>query len=1143
MEGSGASIFSDGAELATRGMDSADEEPETSNVIETVEEPKLPSALQDILQRLEGKGEPLRRHPNFSAINVREFFPCRAPRSVTGWRSQVRLRVLEAIGNCNTFEVLEVREICDGDISSLTASEWEIVLRGFMSSTILQTIIIRSIAWAWGSDDMESFCLQLGRILNSSSVTELYIEDCRLSARCLLNLASGLRGNCESKLEKLHLQNAWWDSSAGKHVAEVINSAPLLQTLILQGDSQMDDEAVGMLSQALIKSSSLKQLELNSVKWGAALLLTALARDNGNLSIERLHLRGVDMDGRGDCLRQLLTSYLKELRLYWLQMRPEDWQQLGEVIRDKAIATTIYVEFPLGYDDNYEWKSIEALACATTSDVKDPTVELDLKIWSGLDGYELSLNLLGRVLRGEVKSVESLHIERHSRQWGDRFESINEDRLKSILSMNGNTGETSVLKRLGFSGHYKDVLKYLLPCLRGNTSLTHLDLRYSDLDDETFRDLMSLLQVNLTLQEIDVRKTSWDSAGKEAQIQEALKQNQKRAVYMSVFIEAKLAFGDAKAGRLFLCGSPLADLCFKVEDPSQYFIPSFLPEHASTEKQTPQALAWKNRDETTQFVGIRIQCQDEITMSLTAAFFPCFQIFMRRKLISEMNVSKKNVNFSRHYLQFFFDGYEIYVEQGTSHKYVDVLMLRSMHKSRSEALQYMMKYIVEELISFCASSKGCPGVALVLGVIQTHCVKMLVPSDLRGAILIDELKSNFIRRSNEKLERIPPDELHLVEWEKLLNYEHSWPSIDRHTPVISERAKDLLRESDVEAVVNEIRQKQMQQLESWQQSLIQQMESRQQRLIQQLESLQEGLKEVNKDLIHSYPENENMVTNSNFADVKDSNRSSSRCLSQESSSVEDPNTRLILESIYVVGNKVDRVEKKVDGVDERLRSVQSILQRLEMKILSLQQELQSTLSDFTSKVDRIVKYSHSFQKPLLPKQPYITDDVGVFHRMNAALNAGTTVRLHLMCESSTGFHKVKDQEGLKIRVDRYNSSWIGKTIEISYKIMYYAAKAGLDVTLGLGQAIPDLADLRSNIVKLVGISDSDRRAVLKGGESMELQEAWLRIQQTLAPELRDSYSANFKLYQVKYVSLELGGHAWVCEECMDKGFRSGILTY
>ncbi|OAE21347.1 hypothetical protein AXG93_3158s1080 [Marchantia polymorpha subsp. ruderalis] len=254
-----------------------------------------------------------------------------------------------------------------------------------------------------------------------------------------------------------------------------------------------------------------------------------------------------------------------------------------------------------------------------------------------------------------------------------------------------------------------------------------------------------------------------------------------------------------------------------------------------------------------------------------------------------------------------------------------------------------------------------------------------------------------------------------------------------------------------------------------------------------------------------------MVTNSNIPDVKDSNRPSSMCLSQKRSSVEDRNFRTVLESI-------DRVENKVDGVAESLRSVQSILQRLEMKILSLQQELPSTLSDFMSKVDRIVNYSHSLQLPSHPKRPYVTDDVGVFYRINAALNVGTTVRLQLMCESSTGFHKVKDQEGLMIRIDRYNSSWIGKTIEISYKVMYYAAKAGLDMTLKLGSAIPDLADLRSNIPKLVGISDSDRRAVLKGGESMELKEAWHRIQQTLAPQLRDSYSANFKLYQVKYCS-------------------------
>ncbi|OAE28934.1 hypothetical protein AXG93_2960s1110 [Marchantia polymorpha subsp. ruderalis] len=136
------------------------------------------------------------------------------------------------------------------------------------------------------------------------------------------------------------------------------------------------------------------------------------------------------------------------------------------------------------------------------------------------------------------------------------------------------------------------------------------------------------------------------------------------------------------------------------------------------------------------------------------------------------------------------------------------------HASRSEALQYVMKHIVEELISFCASSKGCPGMTLVLGVIQTRCVEKLIPSHFKGAILIKELKSNFIHHINDKLEGIPPDRLHLVKEEELFNYEHSWPSIEGHIPAIFKKARDVLWETDVEAVENDIRQKRMQQLES-----------------------------------------------------------------------------------------------------------------------------------------------------------------------------------------------------------------------------------------------------------------------------------------------------------------------------------------
>ncbi|BFI43209.1 hypothetical protein MPTK2_8g16155 [Marchantia polymorpha subsp. ruderalis] len=1462
MEGAGASLVSDAAEHA---MASVYGEPETPDVRETDEEPELPSAVQDLLRRLEGKGERIRWLPDLSKPEFREFFPDgELISTITGWRSQVRLRVLEAIGNCNTFEELTVPLIHDrakydggrygstwGDISRLTASEWAIVFRGFMSSTNLQEIHVRKLTWS-SDAEVESLYSQLGRILNSSSVTELDIEGCELSARCWLNLASGLRGNCESKLQFLFLRDAWEDSSAVKHVADMINSAPLLQKLALES-SKMDDEAVGMLSQALIQSSSLQELTLWEVELGAALLLKALAGEDGNRSIERLIL--VKMDGLGDCLRQVLSSNpsLKEVSLGHVRMGPEEWQQLGEVIRDNATATNINVVF-WGEDEEDAWKSIEALVCAASSDVKDPTLELCF-VPKSHHYYMLSLNLLGRALRGELKSLKSFVWRK------DEYSGSNEDGLEGILSMNGNTGETSVLKKLTLETIQKDVLKDLLRCLRVNTSLTHLSLINSKIEEEAFRDLMGILrgntslthldlggvkvlgekeasfrdlmgvlQVNLTLQKINVDRTRWNKDGKAAQIEEALKQNQKRAVDMCVFREAKLEFEAAKAGRLFLCGSPLAgktkvrqtlmrivkgeswignkwkelwrtqgieveflqnddksqisiwdlagqrifrtlqtvifpqsnnfciflfvyspfceedfsekegtcfeteleewlsfitsssrltghsrpqvlvvithkdkvpysslewaqnivctltkrfanfvdlhqevfyldarkkkeviplknhifeifknllsekspripqlcshlssllvtntkknrfsplwpsktfhefcglsltefipsssahsvdrerimssiisylndvgsiisipnldyiivdpnwltytllgklvalgqnfqpqpsgsfersiyaskhgfvseivfvrlmeefrrsqphgqgdvttkvledilinlDLCFKVEDPSQYFIPSFIPEHASTKKQTAQELAWETRNETSQFVGIRIQCQDGITMSLTAAFFPCFQMFMRRKLISEMNVSKKNVTCSRHYLQLFLDGYEIYVEQGRSHKYVDVLMLRSKHKSRSEALQYVMKHIVQELISFCASPKGCPGLALVLGVIQTRCVEMLVPIDLRGAILIKELKSNFIRRINEKLEDIPRDRLHLVKEEELLNYEHSWPLIDGHTPRISERARDLLQESDVEAVVNEIRQK----------------------CVQQLESIRRAFISVSNDLDQPYIESENRVGNSSNSD------------------------------------RLDR--SNFVKLDERLRSVESVVQRMDMKlgqILTFHQEFPSRLSDLMSKMDRMIQYPESFQQARTPKRPYVTNDVGVLYRISAILHAGTTIRLYLMCESMTGFHKVKDQEGLNIRLDKENLTWLRKTIEISCKLVYYAVKAGLERTLNLSSMIPDWKDLESDIVKLDSISDRDRRAVLKGGESMELKEAWLRIQQTLAPQLRGSYSAKFKLFRVKYVSLELGGHAWVCEECMHKGLRSGILTY
>ncbi|KAG6550368.1 hypothetical protein Mapa_008331 [Marchantia paleacea] len=1487
IEGAGASIVSHAAELETQGMDA---------VGKPDEEPELPVALQDLIQRLQGKAgpgaQPLKYLPDLTDPKYGDFFTRYAsPSTNMEWRNQVRLRVLEAIGRCNTLRALDLHDPFFSRCL-ITAGECEIVLRGVQSSTVLEGVYLDNLE-SRSAAEVEKLCLLLGRILETSITLEsLCITRWRLTARGLSHLASGLQANSQSNLKYLILEDAWEDASVVKHVAPMVNSTPRLERLNLARVGMIDEDDVQTLSQALIQSSSLKAFLLHGAKGGAsALLLKAFAGDSRNQSIQQLQLGFVS--GLDDCLPAILSSN-RSLREVWLQgsdMRPEQWRVIGQAIRDNATAATIHVR--VGWKTcTREWhEGVEELVCAASSDVKDPIIHFDTRNeikapeeeYTYMDGDDVTLpyNLLKQAWSGKVKSLRSLNIEFPL----SRNQLLH---LKRFVRALGN-GEPSTLKILylrGLDGNLlPGVWKQLFWCMRGNTSLTHLELWSCEgLDEEAFKDLMGLLQVNLTLQSIRIEDSSWVKDGKEALIQEVLRHNKKRAAYASVFRDAKLKFGDAKAGRLFLCGSPKAgktqlrqtlmriiqgkswlgnkldelwrtkgiemefmrnddkmqvaiwdlagqwifrtlqnvlfpqtnnfcvflfvyspfheetsvmkpdscfkseledwlrfiassiqvtghnlpqvlvvlshkdkmtpssltwahsiveelkkdfanlvdlcpsqkcfhvdarrkkqviplknhifkifenllseksprvphlcfqissllvtntkenrscplwsstkfhefcapilkeiipsfslqsvdhssilksiitylnavgsiiyipnidyiivdptwltneflgelialgqdfqaqkpkssdktmsldlysskdgfvsesvfvrllegflgkkprfqnvdrevlenilinlDLCFKLgsgEDTSRYFIPSIIREHASMQEQEHQdganmeSMSWNSKHENSQLVGIRIQCKDERRMSLTAAFFPRFQIFMRHKLISEMHVPKETVTCSRHYLRVFLDGHEIYLEHiqpEKSRNHVDVLMLCSKHKSRELAVKYVMKHIVEELTSFCASPKGCPGVALVLGVIQTQCVQMLIPSHLRGVILIEKLKSNFLSSLKEQLEEIALDRSHLVKEEMLLNYEHSWPPIPGYSLSAFERAKDLLWESDVEAVVNEIQQQRS----------------------QQLESLQEGLSSVNDELAQSDSESEKGVGNLSLAQIKNWRPASTSRLSRASTTVENRSTRLVV-------SQLDELGEKVDGLDDRLRAVESIMQRVENKmgqILSLQHELQSTLRAFMSNVDRSIGYSESLQQARTPKRPYITvDDVGSLSRITAALRFGSAVRLHLMCESVTGIHVVKDQEGLELRLDQENRVWLRNIYEISCKFVFYVVKAGLHVTLGLGQALTELGDLETVLplsaasVALDSISSDDRVAFTKGEESMTLNEAWLRMTQALAPQLENKYSKIFKLYQVKYGHLEGGGYAWVCEQCMTRGLRTRILT-
>ncbi|BFI29294.1 hypothetical protein MPTK2_3g01070 [Marchantia polymorpha subsp. ruderalis] len=1456
MEGDDASMLSPAAELETQGM-------KVEGRMEG--DDQLPLRVQDFLQLLPfhfRRGSVLLNLLDLRS-EVSDFFPNVRHRIATdGRRGQVRLRVLEAIGSCfSSYEGLDVGDICGRNISRLTASEWEVVLRGFRSSSVLREMKISQLKWS-SEADLESLGLQLGIILNTSSVTDLTIQYCTLTERFFLNLASGPLENSHSKLKSLQVGGVWGDGvNAMKFILEVLTGHHQLETLSLSsilGGQGGVEAAVRLLPQGLKQNSCLKELVLQKVEGGsAALLLNALAGDDGNRSIERLQL--AYMSGIGKCLAEVFISNrsLRVVTLEDIDMPVEECRLLGEAIRDNDTATTVKVISTLTLE-------LEELSRAASSHRKEPVLHLEL-IFCHYNQVTSGLNLLGSLLGGEIKSVKYFRL----------LDIYSKDIMKVILSMNGSTGEFSVLSKLQLDSEREDVFSGIwnqLLRVRENTSVTSLSLDLDEQNEEfkdrgfekEFRDIMALLRVNLTLREIDVSNTPWASDGRAALIEAALKQNRERAVYMSVFTEAKLPLGDAKAGRLFLCGSPKAgktqlrrtlmkiihdptwiselltklsrskgievdflqnddemqisiwdlaghwifrtlqdvlfpktndfcvflfvyspvvkktsslqktsslhkkysvkppdcfqtelevwltfissstkvmghnlpqvlvvishkdmmgsnsldwvhsiveklkirfahrvnlihdflyvnarernqvkplkdrifemfkklfsensprvpqlcfqlssqllsnikkdktcplwslktfsefcdsslkqltlpssvdhsrlltslisylndvgsiiyipkldyiivdpnwltnsvlgeliaigqnfqaqeskaykktmpynsfarkegfmseadfsllidtflekhprlqdvdrkvleniifnlDLGYKLEDSFEYFIPSFIPEYASMEEQEQQeearvvSMSWNSTAVNPKFVGIRIQCEDQKTMTLSAAFFPRFQMFMRRKLESG------TVTLSRHYLQLLLDGHQIYVEHFESekcHNYVDVLILCSEeeNKSKEEAIRYVLKHVVQELISFCASSEGCPGVALVRGVIQTVCVEKLHRSHLRGTILIEELKSKFSTSINDKLE----DESQPVKEEELLHYEYTWPEIPKlHLKPTSERVTNLLWKRDVDEVVNGILQKRN----------------------QQLKSLQDSRNRLDNYLAQSHTDSESAVSNSSLPHRKDCNPASASCLSKASTSAD---TQLLLSEIHSVHETIKSMKGIVEGLDVKLGQV-----------ISLQQQLQSTFCDLMSKVDRMIGYSESHQQARTPKRPYITDDVGIFYKMSAFLHAGTIVTLHLMCENVTGFHAVKDQKGLKLRLNKENSGWIPRIIEISYKVLYYVVKAGLSSTLGLGDAIPQWNDLLTDIAKLDDISQPDGRAIRKGVRSEELNEAWLRIQETLARRLKDDYSKIFKLYPVKYVRQQNGGHAWVCEECMTKGLRSGSLT-
>ncbi|OAE31618.1 hypothetical protein AXG93_2294s1360 [Marchantia polymorpha subsp. ruderalis] len=303
---------------------------------------------------------------------------------------------------------------------------------------------IQRLSWTYEAD-LESLGLQLGIILNTSSVADLKISQRGLTARFFLNLASGLRKNSHSILKSLELMD-WGDPNAVKFIVEVLNGYHQLETLSLLssrygGEGYVYDAAVRLLSLTLKQNSCLKELVLKGVEGrSAALLLYALAGDDGNRSIEQLEL--VRMSGIGKSLAEVFLSNrsLRVVTLKAITMPVEEWRLLGEAIRDNATATTVNIDTVLSRS---YFNELKELSCAASSDGKEPLLHLGMD--EDEDDMLAPFKLLSSVLRGEIKSVKSLTLLLMD------FSLFSGTSIEDILPMNGITGETSRLERLNLT--------------------------------------------------------------------------------------------------------------------------------------------------------------------------------------------------------------------------------------------------------------------------------------------------------------------------------------------------------------------------------------------------------------------------------------------------------------------------------------------------------------------------------------------------------------------------------------------------------------------------------------------------------------------------------------------------------------------
>lgn len=457
-----------------------------------VEEQELPASISDLINchwgiTAEGFAETGTIQERYGDVP-----PSDEPRlSSARLRREARLRLLEAIGSCQTLRRLRVNV----EQFASTAEEAQALLNPLKSNPALQILSIEG--------------------------------QCRETTRWVMD------GLCD-----------------------VIRWAPQLRILNLDVALRSTND-VKVLTNALVKCSpSLEKVTLGMrMGFGVSdILLDVFTGTDSNQSISLLCVQqlSVDVDAlsRSISLNESLKGVFMNADYEWFR---NDWKRAGKSLSSNFTLNDFEVVLWKGLPASH-FESLRGLLDAANKRA-DPIIKITVSGRAGLASKSTCLFLVS-VLR-ELNSVKALRLDFYDVQQSQRFElhrifdvlTLHECKLQSL--------ELEWCKGKGIEGGWKK----LFDSLRSNSSLTHLGLKSNlDLCDESFKDVMSLLEVNVTLKTLDYSGTRWEAEGKGPLIDEALKRNAERESYIGVLKEAKLKFQKARAGRLFLCGSPYAGM-------------------------------------------------------------------------------------------------------------------------------------------------------------------------------------------------------------------------------------------------------------------------------------------------------------------------------------------------------------------------------------------------------------------------------------------------------------------------------------------------------------------------------------------------------------------------------------------------------